>query len=391
MSGDRIEELLREVADDVQPGDRLDAILDAADTGRGRRQWWVAGSALVVAASVVTALALAQGGTPRSGSPDPSDTSTAPTRPPTGVASPTVSPDAPDSVPSVVAIYYAGDTPSGPRLYREFRSLPGDPLTAAVSAAVGRDADDRPLYPLDPDYQVAWPSFVRASAALSPGGDLIEVDLSGDPQDDLHDRSGLTPNEARIAVEAVVRTAQAAVGERLPVQLLLFGERTDQVLGVPASEPLDAGSDLAVLSHVSLTDPSQGLLVDNDDPFTVSGVGNSFEGTVVVRIQRWEGTRVVDEKPTIAGWQEDRLFPFEITFDLRGVAPGDYVVVARTDDPSGQGLFDTDTRVISIVDCRPPGASDRTTWVLGGWHTLRAPSYAWVRPVRRAADAEYGR
>ena len=41
----------------------------------------------------------------------------------------------------------------------------------------------------------------------------------------------------------------------------------------------------------------------------------------------------MDEKPAIAGWGEDRLFPFEVTFDLTGVPPGDYVVDLATDDP----------------------------------------------------------
>jgi hypothetical protein len=122
------------------------------------------------------------------------------------------------------------------------------------------------------------------------------------------------------------------------------------VLGVPTSEPLTVGSDLAVLAHVSLSDPSEGTTVDNDEPFTVKGVGNSFEGNIVTWIQRWEGTDVVDEEPAIAGTYEDRLFPFEVTFDLTDVPPGDYVVSSRTDDPTGEGRFHTDSRRITIVD-----------------------------------------
>jgi len=149
----------------------------------------------------------------------------------------------------------------------------------------------------------------------------------------------------------VIRTAQGGFGHgRIPVQLLLNGARTDQVLGVPASEPLSAGSDLEVLAHVSISNPSEGQEVDNDRPFTVKGVGNSFEGNIVTRIQRWEGTYIVDQEATIAGTYEDRLFPFEVTFDLTDVAPGDYVVISQTDDPSGAGMFDTDTRRITIVD-----------------------------------------
>ena len=345
---DRIKDLLHEVADGVDPGDRLDAI--RAETSRGRRTgrgWWAAGGVGLLAASVVTAVALSTGGTPSS---DPDPAQPAPTSPSETATDP-VSPEPPaEEQTSTVPVYYVGDTPDGPRLYREFRRLPGDPLDAAVSAAVGNETSGVGLLPLDPDYRTPWPSLTQAGASLSPEGDAIEVDLGGDPQGNLHDRGDLSPAEAQLAVEQLIRTAQGVVGERLPVRFLLYGDITDQVLGVPASEPLTAGSDLAVLAHVSLTEPSEGEQVDNDEPFTVTGQANSFEGNVVTRIQRWEGTYVVDQKPAIAGTYEDRLFPFEVIFDLTDVPPGDYVVISQTDDPSGEGRFHTDTRRITIVD-----------------------------------------
>jgi hypothetical protein len=115
---------------------------------------------------------------------------------------------------------------------------------------------------------------------------------------------------------------------------------------------LDAATapDLDVLAHVSLSDPSEGQVVDNDEPLVVRGRANSFEGNVVTRIQRWEGTFIVDEVPAIAGWEQNRLYPFEVTFDLTDVPPGDYVVISRTDDPSGEGRFHTDSRRITVVD-----------------------------------------
>ena len=342
---DRIRDLLHDVADGVEPGDQLDAIRSAtAETGRRTgRGWWAAGGVGLVAASVVTALALSTGGTPRASDPDPA----APAPTPTSTEPSQTATEVPSST---VAVYYLGDTPDGPRLYRELRRLPGDPLPAAVAAAVGADGGGGRLAALDPDYRVPWPALTSAGARLSAEGDQIEVSLGGDPQDDLHDRGSLSEAEAGLAVEQLVRTAQAAAGERLPVRFLLFGEPTDQVLGVPTSEPLGTGSDLAVLSHVSLSDPTEGQAVHNDQPFTVTGLANSFEGNVVTRIQRWEGTYVVDQKPAIAGWMKDRLYPFEVTFDLTGVTPGDYVVISQTDDPSGEGKFDTDTRRITIVD-----------------------------------------
>jgi hypothetical protein len=346
---DRIKDLLSEVADGVEPGDRLDAIRSAtAVSGRRTgRAWWAAGGVGLIAASVVTALALTNGGTPQSGGPDPAQP--APTSP-TDTATDPSTPTATEAQTSTVAVYYVGDTPAGPRLYREFRRVEGNPLEAAVAAAVGNRPDGAGLPPLDPDYRVPWPSLTQAVAHLDDAGDVIEVLLGGDPEADLRERGDLTESEAGLAIEQLVRTAQGAVGERLPVRFLLYDEITDQVLGVPVSEPLTAGPDLDVLAHVSLTEPSEGQTVDNDEPFTVTGVGNSFEGNVVTRIQRWEGTAVVAELPTIAGWEEPRLYPWTVTFDLTDVPPGDYVVISRTDDPSGAGNFDTDTRRITVVD-----------------------------------------
>lgn len=337
MNDQRIRDLLHEVADGIEPDDRLDAIRAATAEGR-RTGWWAAGGVSLVAAAVVTALAFTMGGTPRSQDRDPAEP--VPTR--------TTATESPRT--SAVPVYYVGDTPNGPRLYREFRRMEGDPLDAAVAAAVGRTVDGPPLAPLDPDYRVPWPPMTAASATVSSEGDVIEINLGGDPEGSLDDRGDLSDAEAGLAVEQLVRTAQAAVQERLPVRFLLYDEITDQVLGVPTSEPLTVDSDLAVLAHVSISDPSEGDEVDNDEPFTVTGLGNSFEGNIVTRIQRWEGTYIVDEKPAIAGTNEDRLFPFEVTFDLTDVPPGDYVVVSRTDDPTGEQRFHTDSRRITIVD-----------------------------------------
>jgi hypothetical protein len=326
-----IRDLLQEVADGVEPGDRLGAIRAATAHGRRtHRGWWVAGGAGLVAASVVTALALATGGTHRGSEPGPAQEGPATTT----VTDPATS--------RIVPIYFVGDTPAGPRLYRELQSGPGHESaeTFALDAALHGDA-------LDPDYRSLWPADASAGA-YSMSEDVIRVSLTGD----VHDRPpGMSEAEARLSVEQVVRTAQAVYGRgRVPVRLLLDGEVTDQVLGVPTSEELTTGPDLDVLSHVSLSDPSEGQVVDHDEPFVVRGAANSFEGNVVTRIQRWEGTEVVAEEPAIAGTYEDRLFPFEVTFDLSSVPPGDYVVISRTDDPSGEGMFDTDTRRITVVD-----------------------------------------
>ena len=145
---------------------------------------------------------------------------------------------------------------------------------------------------------------------------MIRVEI-GDPELMIeHD----PPTEQNaMAIQQVIYTAQAAVQERLPVQFFFDGNPASTVFGQPTPEPLLNAPVLDTLALVSLTTPSEGMLVDNDEPFVVEGVGNSFEGNIVTRIQRWEGTYVVDERPAIAGMGEDRLFPFEVTFDLTDV------------------------------------------------------------------------
>lgn len=345
MSNDTISDLLHEVADAVEPGDRLDAIR-AATTGvrRTGRGWWLAGGSGLVAAATVAAVVLATGNTPTT-APGPAD-STGP--------SPTT-PTATERPDRVAPVYYVGDTWAGPRLYREFRDVVSkeqpDLLSAAVDAAVGSAGNGRALAPLDPDYRTLWPPMTTASATLDPTGKEIVVSLGGDTAGSLPSRGDLTPDEASLALEQLIRTAQGVVGKRLPVRFLLYGEPADQVLGVPTSEPLTAGPDLDVLAQVNISDPFQGQVVDNDEPFVVTGVGTGYEGNIVTRIQRWEGMYVVDQIPAIAsGEGAPRLWPYEVTFDLAGVPPGEYVVISQTEDPSGAGEFYTDTRQITIVD-----------------------------------------
>jgi hypothetical protein len=330
MNDQRIRDLLHEVADGIEPDDRLDAIRAATAPGRtpsaARAGWWVAGGAASLAASLVVAVALTTGPGPggeQQGPAGPASTT------PTG-----------EPCCEVLPVYFVGDTPAGPRLYREFQQAPAPAATFALGAALRGES-------LDPDYRSSWPADTELEA-YRVSDDLITVSLSGAVRERP---AGMDQAEARLAIEQVVRTAQGILGRgQVPVLLLIEDQPAGEVLGVPTSAPLTVGSDLAVLAHVSLSDPSEGTTVDNDEPFTVTGVGNSFEGNIVTRIQRWEGTDIVDEKPVIAGWLEDRLFPFEVTFDLTDVPPGDYVVISRTDDPTGEGRFHTDSRRITVVD-----------------------------------------
>jgi len=333
MTDHELRDLLTDAVADVEPGHALDEIRARTTTTRRRWPYAAGGAVLAVAASFAAFAILGPDNAPTATDPG-SSTSPSPT------TSPTETPTAPVVA---VAAYYVGETPDGPRLYREFRSVQtGAPFAEAVAALEKT--------PLDPDYRTYWPAgSIKSISFDGVGSDgVLQVHLT---DTSLHSRPAtMDEATARLAVEQVIYTLQASAGARAPVQFMLDDNPIDQVFGVPTSEPLANGPVLDTLALVSLTTPSEGMLVDNDDPLVVEGVGNSFEGNIVTRVQRWEGTHVVDQLPTIAGWGEGKLFPFEVTFDLTDAPPGDYVVISQTDDPSGQGRFHSDSRRITVVD-----------------------------------------
>jgi hypothetical protein len=151
-----------------------------------------------------------------------------------------------------------------------------------------------------------------------------------------------------MAVQQLVDTATAATQTNAPVQLLLDGDHTDELLGVPVSEPLARGDFLDTLSLVMVTSPAEGAVVEGS--FRAEGIASSFEATVPWQIL--DGEEVVEEGfSTADGWM-DRLYPWRTDeIDVSDLAPGDYTFVARTDDPSGgaegAGPFE-DTKTITV-------------------------------------------
>ena len=329
-----LHDLLDDAVADVEPGYALDRIRARTTTTKRRWPYAAGGAVLAIAASFTAFAVLGPDTAPRA--TDPGSTT-----------SPSASERVSEAPTTPLAVYFVGDTPDGPRLYLEFRqftSVPGATdvqvalKTAVVTALTGP--------PLDPDYRTRWPDIGSGLRNVEVVDGSIRIDL----YPSATQAHGLPAAERHAAIEQLIQTAQGAVQQRLPVQFLVNGNPSAEILGLPASEPLANGPVLDTLALVSLTTPSEGMQVDNDEPLVVQGAGNSFEGNIVTRIQRWEGTYIVDQLPAIAGWGEDRLFPFEVTFDLTDVPPGDYVVISQTDDPSGEGRFHTDTRRITVVD-----------------------------------------
>ena len=157
--------------------------------------------------------------------------------------------------------------------------------------------------------------------------------------------AALTPREATETIQQAIYTLQGAVQSRAKVQFLRNGKPAAKVFGVDTSHPLAQGKVLTTLSLVNISDPAEGALVTRG-PLVVDGVNNSFEGNVVVTLM--QGQRVVRQRAGIGGFGPNRLYPWRVSLDTTKLAQGDYTVVARTDDPSGQGQTYSDTKVIHL-------------------------------------------
>ncbi|MGH3369185.1 MAG: Gmad2 immunoglobulin-like domain-containing protein [Nocardioidaceae bacterium] len=342
---ERVRRLLDDAVADVEPRDSLASIQARTKvTPMQRNRPWFLGAAAAVVATAATVAAvtvLTGDGTTGedpgvAGSPSSTPSTTEGT---TGSsATPSPSPDA-ETTTETVPVYYAGDTSRGTRLFREFHRVEvvgGDAVAAAVNQAVSATPDD-------PDYRTDWPAGTSASSAEGTGTpDVITVDLRG--QASLHDRPAtMSEEQARMAVEQLVYTAQAASQTRAPVQLYLEGQRTDQVLGVPTSEPLAQGEAIDVLAQVWVIEPAEGAEVSA--PFEVSGLAAAFEANV-----QWElkqGDTVVEQGFTTAR-ECCTMAPY--AFTVKQVPPGDYTLVVHDSDPSGGEGFAPweDTKQITV-------------------------------------------
>lgn len=320
---DDLATLMREAVVDVEPTDRRAELLDrVAVASRQRRRRYTVGGSLLAAAVVVTGVAVA---THQSDDAEvqPAGSSHAVDR-------------SRDHRPAY-ALYYVGETPQGPRLYREFRTGPGPELTPAAAISLLQSAPD------DPDYTSYWSPGQLLGAEVV--GDVIQVDVDpsvtaaadGQPLDDL-------------ALQQVVYTVQAAAGDvLLPVRFVHDGNPVAEVGGLPTSEPLGSAPQLDVLALASISDPTERRVVDGS--FSARGRASSFEGTVPWQLRASDGTVVRSGAAQSYGWG-DHLYPWATgQIDVSDLDPGDYEFVVMTDDPSGgaEGVGPTsDTRTVII-------------------------------------------
>jgi Immunoglobulin-like domain of bacterial spore germination/Sporulation and spore germination len=274
---------------------------------------------------------------PEADDPNSTPSSTEPTGDPSD--EPTDDPSESSSAPAdtvAASVYFVGETPIGPRLYREFRPVEADnPLEEAAALMVAGDA-------LDPDYGTLFPPGEISSITIE--GDRLVVEV---PHQDWQDRGGMTARSAKLAAQQLVYTLQGVHGERLPV-VVTHDEEPTTLFGIDTTNGLTAAKPLSVLAFMNVTTPEEGATVA--DTFTATGVGSSFEATVIWEVRDGSGTAVVEGFTTAEGWI-DKLHPWKAEVDVSGLAPGTYSFVAMTDDPSGgEGAGPTEDSKTIIVE-----------------------------------------
>lgn len=344
MNDDDLRRLFEDAVSDVEPRDSLGSIhaRTKVRSMSSKRSWLLgAGAAVVATAATVAAVTVLSGDgtTDEPGFAGPTAATNGKTsegQSPAASKEPSPSESAAPET-ATVPVYYLGETTRGPRLYREFHRVElvnDDPVSTAVFEAVA-------VTPDDPDYRTPWPGGTTAATVVSPPADVITVDVRGPG---LRDRpADLTAEEAELAIEQLVYTAQAAHQSRSPVQLLLDGNRTDTLLGVPVSEPLAQGAAEDVLAQVWIIDPAEGAEVTA--PFEVSGLAAAFEANVVWELR--DGSKVVKKGFTTArACCKMEPYSFEVS-----APPGEYTLIVTDSDPSGGEGFGPweDTKRITVL------------------------------------------
>lgn len=304
-----------------------------------------------LAAGMLGVVALAGCGNEDSEPKDPAGASSAPTSAPTSAATASDTPEVPTtdgtSAPPAddlfITPFFVGDTPQGPRLFREVNAAPVDQAVSLLDSG-----------PLDPDYRSLLPV-----GSLKGGTGFDGVGQDGAFSVELADASwterpsDLTPAQATLAVQQLVWTLQTVSGgkkydpdtrTKAPVNFYLDGKEVSY-LGVPSG--VTARPPLKVLGFVN-------VLTGFEQPVTgkavlVSGVSSSFEATIGWQVLDRSGKVAVEGSAMAEGWM-GRLFPWSTEVDLSGLPAGNYTFVASTDDPTdGEGPGPTkDTKAFTI-------------------------------------------
>lgn len=309
---DALRRLLGEAVSDVRPADRLGEIRRRTQrrTRRGRRWLPVVAGAGVATAAVVGGVVLLG----RLGSDDPGP-----------AAGPATSPDT-----HAAAIYFVGDTALGPRLFREFQSVPRADEEATLALALDRVEPSGG--PADPDYRTVWPEASFAGARVDEDG--VTIELAADEA--LRRPAGVSNREAWIGIQQVVYTAGASVGQALPVAFEYDDAPAEQVLGIEVGRLVERDRQHDVVSPVNISDPDEGAIVEGE-VLRARGTRTDTNGRLSWKVVSAndpyeEGLGVGGLATPFSPGADDEAdaLAWSIVVDLATLGPGDYVFSVHT-------------------------------------------------------------
>ncbi len=319
--GARLRRVLGEEADLMIPSDDgLQEIRGRVAQERPGRRWLIP---VAAAAAVVLVAAGAAFVLTRDDTTEPGPVAT-PTPSASASVTPTPSPTATGSV--TVPVYYVVDVPDvGPRLYREFHSVPavaGGPIAAAVTQLFGDTA-------VDPDYTSPWPASTRLLSVTTSGA-TATVDLSGFVSVGAEFESA--------AVQQLVYTVTAADDSISTVRLLVNGA-TPPSGHSDWSAPIGREPALGTIGNVWILQPEQGTTVGS--PVTIRVYGTGFEGNVPLKVFR--GTTEV-----AATFVTTEMGGFREASTTLAVSAGTYELRAYNDSGEDGSLQLWDTKDFTV-------------------------------------------
>lgn len=331
---ERLRAVIREAVDDVQPRDRLSDLrrrtgAPGSDRTTLSRRWApVILGAGAVAATVAVATYVV-GGLGEDSAPPPD------------IAG---SPPADRAATAAAGIYFVADTPTGPRLFREFQAVtPSADPEERVLVALERLTEG--IGPRDPDYRTLWPAESFESVRVEVDRVVVELATAATRQPGGDDVGVL-------GVQQAVYTAEAALGETLPVTFAVDGTVTRRVLGTTVPALVQRDRSAGVTAPVNITDPTEGLAVDADS-FVANGTMSSSVAEVSWSLRasgrvllRGRATPIdvtgSDARATLGapGWETQPI-------DVAGLPAGTYELVASVTD-----VGQTSDRPVEFVDTR---------------------------------------
>ena len=263
----------------------------------------------------------------------PSSSATTSPSPSASSAAPSEEPSRPSQI-GAVALYYLRDTGrTGPRLYREFHSLPvsaDDPVGDAVEAMLTEEPDDG-------DYTSLWADGTSVHS-VTVDGTTATVDLSAEAK-----QSGGGSAFEQATLQQLVHTVTAADTSVRSVRLLVDGAPVETLWGAAdASEPMSRGPAAEVLGPVWLLTPTEGGSIARGATF--GGEASVFEATVS---WAWvQGDTVVAEGFSTAAEGAPGRGAWEATVD---VPPGDYELRAFESSAEDGSVTFLDTKRVTVT------------------------------------------